>query len=249
MARSRSAGWSRVTSRSPMRIRPAVTFSRPPMERRRVVFPHPDGPTRTMNSPSPIVRLTPSTAVTPPGNSFVTFSSVIRPTARNLTAEGRISPLECARAVGSDGARAQPALLKPAPQAAPRRGMQSLPHRGPSRIDSASVSRSVPSAANEVARGISCFRDTCNVYVLRSGRDAVLVDFGSGAVADHLPEIGVARVTDVLVTHHHRDQVQGLARAVAAGARIWVPPVEAELIADVDAHWQRRPLDVDYDLR
>ena len=111
------------------------------------------------------------------------------------------------------------------------------------------MSRSVPSAANEVARGISCFRDTCNVYVLRSGRDAVLVDFGSGAVADHLPEIGVTRVTDVLVTHHHRDQVQGLARAVAAGARIWVPPVEAELIADVDAHWQRRPLDVDYDLR
>ena len=60
---------------------------------------------------------------------------------------------------------------------------------------------------------------------------AVLVDFGSGAILDHLDEIGVERVTDVLVTHHHRDQVQGLARAAEAGIRIWVPPLEAPLIA------------------
>lgn len=32
-------------------------------------------------------------------------------------------------------------------------------------------------------------RDTCNVYVLCSGREAVLVDFGSGDVLDHLAEI------------------------------------------------------------
>ncbi len=60
---------------------------------------------------------------------------------------------------------------------------------------------------------------------------AVLVDFGSGAILDHLAEIGVERVTDVLVTHHHRDQVQGLARAAEAGIRIWVPPLERDLIA------------------
>jgi glyoxylase-like metal-dependent hydrolase (beta-lactamase superfamily II) len=93
--------------------------------------------------------------------------------------------------------------------------------------------------------------DTCHVYVLRD-RDtgqAVLVDFGSGEVLDRLGEFGVDRVTDVLVTHHHRDQVQGLARAVAAGIRIWVPPVEADLIARVDEHWRTRPLDNDYDVR
>jgi glyoxylase-like metal-dependent hydrolase (beta-lactamase superfamily II) len=92
------------------------------------------------------------------------------------------------------------------------------------------------------------FRDTCNVYLLRSGRDAILVDFGSGDVLDHLDRYGVDRVTDVLVTHHHRDQVQGLERAVAAGARIWAPPVEQDLISGVDRHWLRRPLDNDYDL-
>jgi glyoxylase-like metal-dependent hydrolase (beta-lactamase superfamily II) len=100
----------------------------------------------------------------------------------------------------------------------------------------------------EVVPGVFRFADACNVYVLRSGREATLIDFGTGAVLDHLDELGVDRVTDVLVTHHHRDQVQGLARAVTAGARIWVPPMERELIAEADEHWRHRPLENDYDL-
>jgi glyoxylase-like metal-dependent hydrolase (beta-lactamase superfamily II) len=101
----------------------------------------------------------------------------------------------------------------------------------------------------EVVPGVLAVRDTCNVYVLRAGREAVLVDFGSGSVLDRLPELGIDRVTDLLVTHHHRDQVQGLARAAAAGIRIWVPPVERGLIEGVGEHWQARALDNDYDLR
>src|SRR6185312_6272464 len=100
-----------------------------------------------------------------------------------------------------------------------------------------------------VAANVDLVRDTCNVYAIRSGRDAVLIDFGSGLVLDRLDELGVDRVTDVLVTHHHRDQVQGLARAAAAGARIWVPPVEQELVGDVERHWLRRRVENDYDLR
>ena len=101
----------------------------------------------------------------------------------------------------------------------------------------------------QVDAGVSRFRDTCNVYVLAADGQAVLVDFGSGAVLDHLAEIGVDRVTDVLVTHHHRDQVQGLRRAHEAGIRVWVPPVEAPLIAGASRHWRRRQLENDYDLR
>src|SRR6059058_5949070 len=103
--------------------------------------------------------------------------------------------------------------------------------------------------ADDVAPGVAMLRDTCNVYVLRAGREAVLVDFGAGTALDRLDELGVERVTDVLLTHHHRDQLQGLARAAAAGIRIWAPPVERELIEDVDRHWLVRPLDNDYDLR
>jgi glyoxylase-like metal-dependent hydrolase (beta-lactamase superfamily II) len=102
---------------------------------------------------------------------------------------------------------------------------------------------------DRVAEGVLRVRDTCNVYVLATGREATLVDFGSGTVLDRLGELGVDRVTDVLVTHHHRDQVQGLARAAEAGIRIWVPPVEQDLIARAGEHWQTRNLDDDYDLR
>jgi glyoxylase-like metal-dependent hydrolase (beta-lactamase superfamily II) len=101
----------------------------------------------------------------------------------------------------------------------------------------------------EVAPGVARFRDTCNVYVLRSGRDAALVDFGDGDVLDHLDALGVDRVTDVLLTHHHRDQLQGLARAAAAGVRIWAPPVEQDLIGRAEEHWQARQVENDYDLR
>jgi glyoxylase-like metal-dependent hydrolase (beta-lactamase superfamily II) len=100
----------------------------------------------------------------------------------------------------------------------------------------------------EVVPGVARFRDSCNVYVLRAGREAVLIDFGTGAVLDELAALGIDHVTDVLVTHHHRDQVQGLQRAVDAGVRVWVPPVERELVADVDRHWLVRSLDNDYDL-
>jgi glyoxylase-like metal-dependent hydrolase (beta-lactamase superfamily II) len=101
----------------------------------------------------------------------------------------------------------------------------------------------------ELAPEVCAVHDTCNVYLLRAGNEAVAIDFGSGAVLDRLDELGIERITDVLLTHHHRDQLQGLARATAVGARIWAPPFDAALVADAGAHWQSRPLDLDYDLR
>ncbi|MGI5397450.1 MBL fold metallo-hydrolase [Streptomyces sp. CA-251251] len=101
----------------------------------------------------------------------------------------------------------------------------------------------------QVGQDVFRWQDTCQVYLLRREDQGVLIDFGSGAVLEHLSGIGVRRVTDVLVTHHHRDQVQGLRHAAAQGIRIWVPPVERHLISDVDEHWRTRPLDNDYDVR
>jgi glyoxylase-like metal-dependent hydrolase (beta-lactamase superfamily II) len=100
----------------------------------------------------------------------------------------------------------------------------------------------------EVAEDVLCVKDTCNVYVLRSGGEAVLIDFGSGAALELREELGVERFTDVLLTHHHRDQVQGLARAAEAGIRIWAPPVERDLIDRVDRHWLEQTVDNQYDL-
>ena len=101
----------------------------------------------------------------------------------------------------------------------------------------------------EVGPGVIRYRDTVNVYLIRRDREAILIDFGSGEILDHLDALGVDRVTDVLLTHHHRDVTQGLARAHAAGIRIWAPPSERDLIDRVDEHWQARPIDNLYDLR
>ncbi|MEE6273811.1 MBL fold metallo-hydrolase [Georgenia wangjunii] len=103
----------------------------------------------------------------------------------------------------------------------------------------------------EVAPGVFRVRDTCNVYVVRAegARTGVAIDFGSGAVLDHLAEMGIDRLTHVVMTHHHRDQAQGLPRAVAAGIEIHVPPVERDLFERVDDMWATRPIINDYNLR
>src|SRR6185369_8078961 len=64
MAMSRSLGGRSLTRRSPMWISPAVISSRPATIRRVVDLPHPDGPTRTMNSLSRMCRFTSLTAWT-----------------------------------------------------------------------------------------------------------------------------------------------------------------------------------------
>ncbi len=106
-------------------------------------------------------------------------------------------------------------------------------------------------ASRSVGPDVLAIDDTCVVYLLidRQRRTAVAVDAGSGRWLEQLDQFGVDHLTDVLVTHHHRDQVEGLPALAAAGARIWVPENEVDLITDVDHHWQRRTVVNNYDLR
>src|SRR5262245_25076026 len=87
MAMSRWVGSKSVTSTPPIETVPSVTSSSPAIIRKSVDFPHPDGPTSTMNSPSATASVTSSTARTPPANSFVTWSSSIAamPNLRSVT--------------------------------------------------------------------------------------------------------------------------------------------------------------------
>lgn len=104
----------------------------------------------------------------------------------------------------------------------------------------------------QLANGVFRVRDTCQVYVVRAGgpgSPGIAIDFGSGLVLDHLAEMEVSHLTHVLMTHHHRDQGQGLPLAVAAGIEVWVPPVEVELFTQVEELWQSRRVANDYELR
>src|SRR6185503_16952490 len=72
---SRSLGAMSLTTRSPIFRFPSEISSRPAIIRRLVVFPQPEGPTSTMNSPSPISRLRSFTAWKSP-YILLTFSNV-----------------------------------------------------------------------------------------------------------------------------------------------------------------------------
>jgi glyoxylase-like metal-dependent hydrolase (beta-lactamase superfamily II) len=89
-----------------------------------------------------------------------------------------------------------------------------------------------------VSPDLFVWTDTCNVYVLRDGDAALLINLGDGGVLDQLAEIGVGRVEWVLFTHHHRELCLGASRlrnertsrAVEVGeARIAAPEAEQAL--------------------
>jgi len=81
----------------------------------------------------------------------------------------------------------------------------------------------------KLAPDLFVWTDTCNVYVLRDGDAALLVDLGDGSVLDHLGDIGVKRVEWVLFTHHHREQCQGAPRLRGTGAKVAAPEAERAL--------------------
>lgn len=88
---------------------------------------------------------------------------------------------------------------------------------------------------SRLAPDLFVWTDTCNVWVLRDGDAALIIDLGDGSVLDHLGEIGVKHVEWVLFTHHHREQCQGAARLRGIGAQVAAPDAERALF--------ERPLD------
>ena len=72
--------------------------------------------------------------------------------------------------------------------------------------------------------GLSVFSCSCQVYALEGGDGRWLfINAGTGAVADHLAELGPMREWTVLLTHHFRDHSGGAARLQSLGARVLAP--------------------------
>jgi len=72
--------------------------------------------------------------------------------------------------------------------------------------------------------------DTCNVWLLRDGDAALLVNLGDGSVLDHLQEIGVKRVEWIVLTEHHRELCQGIGRLDRKQTQVAAPKDEQELL-------------------
>ncbi len=95
-------------------------------------------------------------------------------------------------------------------------------------------------APRRITENLYVFEDTCQVYVVKSGAECVLIDFGSGKILDHLAGLGVTRVAALLHTHHHRDQCQGDRKAAARNVPIYVPAHEHHLFAEAANFWRNR---------
>ena len=93
------------------------------------------------------------------------------------------------------------------------------------------------------------FADICNAYVIVDSNRALLIDAGSGAVAEVIAETGAAAAEWVLHTHHHRDQCAGTPALAAAGARVAVPEHERHLFEEAELFWRTRRVYDNYDDR
>jgi len=96
-------------------------------------------------------------------------------------------------------------------------------------------------AFTQIAPDIFQWPDTCNVFVVREGDGAVLIDLGDGSVLDALGKIGVRRVEWVLFTHHHREQCQGAGKLAATGAKVAAGEAERALFEQPLSFRKMRP--------
>src|SRR5919201_5183594 len=94
---SRSRGRTLLTSRSPMRIEPEFSGSRPASMRSAVDLPEPEGPTSTSSSPSAMSRLSLSTAA-------IDVPSYIRVASSYLTSVIGVPSLDRAHGQATDHA-------------------------------------------------------------------------------------------------------------------------------------------------
>ena len=82
--------------------------------------------------------------------------------------------------------------------------------------------------------------DACNVYLVRQGDRAILIDSGLGLAVELLERLGVKQVEWVLHTHFHRDQCDGTAALAARGAKVAAPRGELGYFAGADNFWRNR---------
>jgi glyoxylase-like metal-dependent hydrolase (beta-lactamase superfamily II) len=83
--------------------------------------------------------------------------------------------------------------------------------------------------------------DTCNVYVIRDGDAALLIDLGDAGVLDHLSQVGVRQVEWVMFTHHHREQCQGYPRLKGRAVKIAGPQAERALFERPSSFRKMKP--------
>ncbi|MFX1453236.1 MAG: MBL fold metallo-hydrolase [Promethearchaeota archaeon] len=92
----------------------------------------------------------------------------------------------------------------------------------------------------EIFEDVYKFADFVNVYIIKNGKSAILIDFGSGEVLNHLLEIGIDNVEYILHTHYHRDQCYGDKKALEHKIKIAASDIEKKLFSEAEDFWKKK---------
>ena len=101
----------------------------------------------------------------------------------------------------------------------------------------------------KISDNLYVYEDCCNVYLIKDNDEGILIDFGSGEILNFLSNAGVKRIKSVFVTHHHRDQIQGLVDIKDKGFEIYIPDGEKQFISDAEKFWETVHIYINYNLR
>lgn len=102
------------------------------------------------------------------------------------------------------------------------------------------TSHSTDDRLERISASVYMLRDSCNAFAIVDADRALVIDPGSGRIAEELRGVGVEQVEWVLHTHHHRDQCWGDYRLLRAGAKIAVPEYERHLFDQTESFWQSK---------
>lgn len=97
-------------------------------------------------------------------------------------------------------------------------------------------------STTRLSEHLMVYHGPINVGIVRDGSKALLIDCGDGSVAGALPKLGIAKVEQIVFTHHHRDQACGAYEPAAAGAKIGVPAGERDYFANPADYWDDKHL-------
>jgi len=101
----------------------------------------------------------------------------------------------------------------------------------------------------KISDNLYLYKDCCNVYLIKDKNDGILIDFGSGEIMNNLSKAGVERISSVFITHHHRDQIQGLVDIKNRDFDLYIPDGEKQFIADAEDFWKNVHIYINYNLR
>ena len=97
--------------------------------------------------------------------------------------------------------------------------------------------RPATGSVTELSPHLAVLHGSINVGIVRHGDAALLIDCTDVGLDAALKKLGIARVEQIVFTHHHRDQTIGADALAKRGAKMGVSAGERDYFADPAAYW------------